>query len=171
MKEINKKEIEKLLEIISPAPLLRIGHFADKGTTIPSYLDKFCMEHEYEYLLNCTNEEYLKNIQNRLSFSSASTIKYFPLSRANYMQHGKFYDYLFLDAYVDTQEQTNIIKRSHKVIKNAGLIFIFLPSSDNALLWRYKEILEDNYFVATSDIDLGKNWKVIISKKMHGWGG
>jgi len=101
MKEIETNEIDKLLQIITPAPLLRIGHFSDQGTVLPRRLDAFCATHAYDYLLNCTTEAYHKEILqlgDKQVFSDTTAIRYFSLERPNYMQHGKFYDYLFVAA-------------------------------------------------------------------------
>ncbi len=170
-KPIDIHEIEKLLEIIQPAPLLRIGHFSDGGTTLPRCLDLFCREHKYEYLLNCTTEAYTQTIQTAGKLSDASTVKYFPLERANYMQHGRFYDYLFVSADISADARASFLQKAHRVIKNAGLILIFLPKEESVALDSWNRLLEEHYFVATSDILLDENWRVVISKKMHGWGG
>ena len=171
MKTIEKNEIEKLLQIIKPAPLLRIGHFSDTGEALPACLDRFCHEQGYEYLLNCTTEEYFQTMQTEGKFSDSTTLKYFALERPNYMQHGKFYDYLFVSSQIAADTQVSFLKKAHRVIKNAGLILIFLPKEERKALDRWRELLEEHYFVATSDIVLDENWRVIISKKMHGWGG
>ncbi len=171
MKTIEKNEIEKLLEIIKPAPLLRIGHFSDEGSILPACLDSFCREHDYEYLLNCTTESYFQTMQTEGKLSDTAAVKFFSLERPNYMQHGKFYDYLFVSSQIAADTQVSFLKKAHRVIKNAGLILIFLPQEERKALDRWRDLLEEHYFVATSDIVLDENWRVIISKKMHGWGG
>ena len=171
MKNIEKNEIEKLLEIIKPAPLLRIGHFSDGGEILPACLDSFCREAGYEYLLNCTTESYFQTMQTEGKLSDTATIKFFSLERPNYMQHGKFYDYLFVSSQIAADTQVSFLKKAHRVIKNAGLILIFLPREERKTLDQWRRLLEERYFVATSDIVLDENWRVIISKKMHGWGG
>lgn len=170
MKELAQIEIEKLLEIISPAPLLRIGHFSDQGTVIPHAIDHFCAAQGYEYLLNCTSESYLQSVLAD-TYTDACTAKHFPLERPNYMQHGKFYDYLFVSAQIREGARVEFLKKTHRVIKNAGLILLFLPRDDRAAPAAWQTLLEEHYFVATSMIDLDAQWRVIISKKMHGWGG
>jgi len=170
-KPIDIHEIEKLLEIITPAPLLRIGHFSDSGSVLPICLDHFCAEREYVYLLNCGTETYAKTIQVDGNFSGLSTVRYFPIDRPNYMQHGRFYDYLFVSADIAPDARASFLQKCHRTIKNAGLILIFLPKEERDTLAIWNELLEENYFVATSDLLLDEHWRVVISKKMHGWGG
>jgi len=170
MEEITPAEIEKLLEIISPAPLLRIGHFSDHGITIMQCLDNLCKTQGYEYLLNCTSRAYMQSIQ-VLPHSDACTIRYFSLDRSSYMQHGKFYDYLFVSAKIAADARESFLKKSHRVIKNAGLILLFVPREDRDASLAWQALLEKHYYVATSTIDLDAKWQVIVSKKMHGWGG
>ncbi len=169
--EIEAGEIEKLLSIIQPAPLLRIGHFSDEGETLPALLNQFCDREGYAYLLNCTTTDYHERLHSRYNSEPACTIKLFDLARPNYMQHGKFYDYLFVTSEIAASQRASFLQKSHKVIKNAGLILIFLPSSaTEETAWWY-ELLEEYYFVATNTIVLDNYWSVVISKKMHGWGG
>lgn len=174
MNEIEENEINTLLQIIAPAPLLRIGHFSDQGTTLPHCLDAFCATHDYDYLLNCTSQTYHDRIMQQSKvqlYEDATTVKYFSLERPSYMQHGKFYDYLFVTANIIPSIRKAFLQKAHKVIKNAGLILIFVPKNSQQETAQWTALLEEHYFVATSNVDLGQEWRVIISKKMHGWGG
>jgi len=171
MKEIEQSEVEKLLTIIQPAPQIRIGHFSDRGEPLPHILSSFCHTNGYEYILNCTNEDYYKSMQQVYTAYPACTVKEFNLSRPSYMQHGKFYEYLFISCDILPEERIPFLQKAHRVIKNAGLILLFIPRSDYHTLETWRELLEEHYFVATSSIDLDTEWRVIISKKMHGWGG
>ena len=169
--DIATTEIEKLLEIIPPAPQIRIGHFSDKGEALPRVLSRFCEENDYSYLLNCTDQSYYHTMLPRYEAAAHTTVKAFDLNRPNYMQHGKFYDYLFVSCTIPAQESAAFLQKSHRVIKNAGLILLFLPKDDAQAREEWEGLLEEHYFVATSHIDLDERWQVIISKKMHGWGG
>jgi len=171
MKEIESSEVEKLLSIIQPAPQIRIGHFSDRGETLPKALSSFCEQNSYTYLLNCTDKHYHASMLSQYEAQSSTVVKWFSLDRPNYMQHGKFYDYLFVSCTIADEQKVSFLKKSHTVIKNAGLILLFIPKSDHKALKTWTEYLEEHYFVATSSITLGEEWQVIISKKMHGWGG
>ena len=174
MKEIEENEINALLQIIAPAPLLRIGHFSDDGMTLPRCLDAFCAAHGYDYLLNCTSQTYYDHMiqqDNMQPYADTTTIKHFSLERPSYMQHGKFYDYLFVTADIAPSAREAFLQKAHKVIKNAGLILIFVPKNAQEETVQWTALLEEHYFVATSNVDIGQEWRVIISKKMHGWGG
>jgi len=169
--DIKISEIEKLLSIIQPAPLLRIGHFSDRGEHLPKILNQFCATHTYEYLLNCTTSDYYTRLHAQYDKEEACTIKLFDLDRPNYMQHGKFYEYLFVSTQIAPEQRVSFLKKSHRVIKNAGLILIFLSHENHEEQAHWYQLLEENYFVATNTITLDTEWSVIISKKMHGWGG
>jgi len=169
--DIETSEIQKLLGIIQPAPLLRIGHFSDSGKILPSVLNQFCATHTYEYLLNCTEPNYYTALLTHYKEEPSCTIKQFDLNRPNYMQHGKFYDYLFVSATIASDQREAFLQKCHRVIKNAGLILIFFSSKEHEEQAHWYQLLEENYFVATNMIILDTAWSVIISKKMHGWGG
>lgn len=171
MKDIEIDEIKKLLPIIKQAPLVRVGHFSDHGETLSSALSSFCIENDHDYILNCTDDEYFDKIQNKYIEMQKCRIKNFNLKRPNYMLQGKFYDYLFVSIDINTEGRESFLQKCHKVIKNAGLILIFVPHNDHILASSWKILLDENYYVATSTIDVGNTWDVIISKKMHGWGG
>ena len=85
------------------------------------------------------------------------------------MMHGKFYDYLFVQMKMDDKE--TLLTKFHKIIKNAGLILIFVKSDNLSEIYEFERLLEENYYVATSKIEIDSNYTLIISKKMHGWGG
>lgn len=171
MKAIEKREIEKVLEIVKPAPLIRIGHFADSGEDIPEVLSKFCDAYDYEYVLNCTDNAFFAQMKEHYSYLKTNNIRSFNMSRASYMQQGKFYDYLFVSSFIDPDDRETFLQKAHKVIKNAGLILIFIESKQKKDIYQWNSLLEENYFVATNAVELDSSWSVIISKKMHGWGG
>ena len=171
MKEIAQSEVEKLLTIIQPAPLLRIGHFSDQAETLSDLLYQYCEHYDYEYILNCTKASYYKKLQSLYQESAVCHMQSFNLDRPNYMQHGKFYDYLFVSCDVPPEARESFLQKTHSIIKNAGLILLFVPTVERKALAHWTRLLEENYFVATNTIDLDREWSVVISKKMHGWGG
>ena len=134
-------------------------------------LNQFCNTHAYEYLLNCTQSSYYETLRPLYESASACSLKHFDLDRPSYMQHGKFYEYLFVSATIAPEQRASFLQKCHRVIKNAGLILIFLPQEATQESAQWYQLLEEHYFVATNSILLGKEWSVIISKKMHGWGG
>ena len=171
MEDITHQEIDKLLTIIKPAPLIRIGHFSDKGDILPQKLSSFSQDNEYEYTLNCTSKEYLEKKKPIYEEIEQCSVKLFDLNRKSYMLQGKFYDYLFVSCDIEKSNRDLFFKKSHRVIKNAGLILIFVQNEQASQANEWIRLLEENYFVATSTIKLDEIWNVIISKKMHGWGG
>jgi hypothetical protein len=68
--------------------------------------------------------------------------------------------------------RSDFLKKTHSIIKNAGMILIFLPKEERTQYYEWTALLEEHYYVASSIIDdLFEHYDVIISKKMHGWGG
>jgi hypothetical protein len=84
---------------------------------------------------------------------------------------GKFYEYLFVTCDIKDNIKASFLQKCHKAIKNAGLIVIFILKDDHEQTAIWTQLLEENYFVATSSIQLSKSYDVVISRKMHGWGG
>jgi hypothetical protein len=164
MENIDIKELKKLLVIIKDAPNIRVGHFSSCGIGVAKLLESFCREKEYEYVLYTITKEYQEIVANVIS-----SAKYFNLARPKYMLNGKFFDYLFVTA--DINDKESFIKKAHGVIKNAGEIIIFIETNDYANRDLWYRLLEENYYVATSCIEVDSNYSVIVSKKMHGWGG
>jgi hypothetical protein len=67
--------------------------------------------------------------------------------------------------------QKQFTKTVYTHIKNGGNIIIFLPKNNLRVLDSWRQTLEENYFVASNTIDIFDEYEVLISKKMHGWGG
>jgi len=164
MEMIDINEFKKLLVIIKDAPNLRIGHFSDVSIEVAKELNSFAESKNYEYILYATNKEYATEISKTIPKA-----KFFDLNRAKYMQNGKFFDYLFVEA--DIKNKEDFVKKVHSIIKNAGQIIIFVKREDYSSIDEWNRYLEENYYVANSLIEVDSNHSVIISKKMHGWGG
>ena len=81
------------------------------------------------------------------------------------------YDYLFVSSNIPDEVKLPFLKKTYAVIKNAGNIIIFVPKGDYPQIHLWGQLLEENNFVATNTLDIFSNYDVIISKKMHGWGG
>ena len=171
MKNIEQARLQQLLEIIQPAPMQRIGHFSDGGQMMIEALSEFCKDKEYEYILNCTNEDFYNGSADAYNNKEWVKIKNFDLNRRSYLLHGKVYEYLFVSSVIPIESRESFLQKSHKSIKNAGLIILFVPKNDYAQIEEWSRLLEANYYVATNTIDIFENYELIVSKKMHGWGG
>jgi len=164
MKSINIDEVKKLLVIIKDAPSIRVGHFSDSFIELSALLEEFCNSRDYEYILYAINKEFEESAKDIVK-----NVKLFNLKRAKYMQNGKFFDYLFVSA--DIKDIESFVKKAHSVIKNAGEIIILVEKNNYKIIDLWRNYLEENYYVATNIIEIDANYSVIISKKMHGWGG
>jgi len=169
MKNIESDEIEKLLGIISPAPLVRIGHFVDDIGEEIDVLRRFCDRNDYEYFLSSLKNEIYAPLE-KYHGHLVSKIQQLDIHKQSYMRHGIFYDYLFVSAGIESEERAAFVQKCHKVIKNAGLFMLFLRKG-NTRPQEWMNLLEEHYFVATSTIEIGRGYVVVIGKKMHGWGG
>jgi hypothetical protein len=172
MKPLERKSLEKLLGIVPDHPVIRLLHFADSGTEAPQILADFATRKGYEYQINCLDETFFASMQHRFGDSKSVKPVKFTLQRPRYMIQGKIFDYVFVTAPITEEMREAFLQRVHPIIKNGGNILLFLPKGDRTQRWEWTALLEENYYVATSTIDdLFAHYDVVISKKMHGWGG
>ena len=175
MKQLDTKSINQLLSIINIYPSIRIMHFSQNQPNLNSAILKLSQTNGYEFQLNSTTTEDYENSKNQFKESSNISIANFNLNRPRYNIQAKQYDYLFVSTKIEDEEILKFLKKSHSIIKNAGLILIFIPKvdkiSDYDTIYRWNSLLEESYFVATNSIDISLDYDVIVSKKMHGWGG
>jgi hypothetical protein len=165
MKNIDLLELEKILVIIKDFPNTRVGYFCDRGLNTPKAVESYCKDKDIEYILNATTKEYYEAIKDSIKS------RYFNLKRGRYLLNGKFYDYLFVDMNIEDSEKEDFLRKCHTAIKNGGLILIFVKKDDFKDIDNWNRLLEENYYVATNVVDIDSNSSLIISRKMHGWGG
>jgi len=171
MKQLEAHKIDQLLGIVNLYPGIRIMHFSDGSHLLTKKIHQLCETHGYEYQLNCISDICYRKSAAKYGGSKAIRIKHFDLRRPRYAIQAKKYDYLFVTCEVPEGERENFVKKSYGAIKNAGLILIFVPRGERMQIDTWKELLQEHYFVATNTLDLFSEYDVIISKKMHGWGG
>jgi hypothetical protein len=164
--KVDKKEFKKILGIIKDFPNVRIGHFCDSGVEVAKLIEEYSKDRDMEYILNVTNRDFYEKIKDEFPKS-----RFFNLKRPKYFLNGKFYDYLFVESKIDSSEREEFLKKCHSTIKNSGLILIFTKNRDYQNIDEWSRLLEENYYVATSVIDIDEKNSIIISRKMHGWGG
>jgi hypothetical protein len=159
--------LKKLLDIIPKNhPALRVAHFSDRDTILVDLLEDIASKQDLEYQLNITDISLYDKIAQKTN-PNTKLIK-FNLNRPKYMIQGKLYDFVLVTC--ETKKLDDFLQKVHPIIKNAGNIIFLLPKSSDTKL--YEELLEKNYFVATSIMDdLLSDELVLISRKMHGWGG
>jgi hypothetical protein len=171
MKNLEKEKLQTLLEIIGSDPSQRIVHFTDGGKTFIDTLFDYCFSKEYLYQINCTDSTSFENISEKFKESTIAKVRKLPLERKSYMMQGKQYDYLFVTSSITEELRDVFLKRTYKIILNAGNIVVLIPKNDYTQRYNWIALLEENYYVATNTIDdLFEHYDVIISKKMHGWG-
>ncbi len=172
MKNLETDKLKTLLEIIGNNPSVQVAHFSSGGTQLISALDAYCSSRGYWYQINITSEPFYKEMKEKFKNTSTTMVNHFHLKRRSYMIQAKQYDYLFVSIDIEETFQDDFFKRAYKTIMNAGNILMFIPKGDIKKRYSLIASLEENYFVASSVIDdLFENYDVVISKKMHGWGG
>ena len=172
MNPIEEHKLSQLLEIIAHAPALRIAHFSEEGEQLVRILSQFCTKNNYEYQLNITQPSFFETMKEQYQENPLVQCMHFNLTRPRYMMQGKVYDYLFITIPIEASMQSDFLQKVHGIIKNAGLILIFIPKGDTTQRYSWMTLFEEHYFVASSTIDdLFEHYDVLISKKMHGWGG
>ncbi len=171
MKRLEEEKVDQLLGIIKLYPTVSIMHFSDGSHLLSKKIFQLCQHNSYEYRLNCTADISYEKMMQKYSAAEHITIKRFDLQMPRYMMPSKGYDYVFVTTAVADAEKSSFLAKTYPLIKNGGLIIIFIPKSDPAQHSLWIEYLQDNYFVATNRLELFANYDLIISKKMHGWGG
>ncbi|MCB4764991.1 MAG: hypothetical protein LGB73_04015 [Sulfurovum sp.] len=172
MKMIEKEKLNQLLTIIPNYPMIRLLHFAESGIDMPKILDHFVSQKHYEYQLNCTDKNYFTLINMHLDNTKHTKLQFFSLDRPRYIQQGKLYDFVFVTSIIEEEKQETFLQKLHPLIKNGGNILLFLPKKDYSQRFEWMRLMEKNYYVASNTIDnLFLHYDLLISKKMHGWGG
>ena len=171
MKQLEEEKIDQLLDIINLYPSIRIMQFSDGSHLLSKKISRLCEENDYEYQLNCTNDTFYQKSTLKYADSDLVKVKHINLDQPRYAIQAKMYDYLFVSSDIPDDKKLSFLKKSYSVIKNAGIIIIFLPKGDHPQTDLWTQLLEENNFVATNTLDIFSNYDLIISKKMHGWGG
>ncbi len=172
MKNLEKNQLDLLLNIIGSNPSQYIVHFTDGGTQLITALHNYCLPKDYLYQINCTKNIFYDNIVKEYENSNFTKVKNFTLQRKSYMTQGKQYDYLFVSSTIQNEDRNEFLKKAYNIILNAGNIIIFIEKDNLKERDVWTQLLEDNYFVATNIIsNMFENYDIVISKKMHGWGG
>jgi len=171
MKQLEEEKIDQLLGIINLYPSIRIMQFSDGSHLLSRKISRLCEENDYEYQLNCTSDIFYQKSTLKYADSDRVKVKLINLEQPRYAIQAKMYDYLFVTSDIPDEKKLSFLKKSYGVIKNAGIIIIFVPKGDYSQIHLWSQLLEDNNFVATNTLNIFSNYDVIISKKMHGWGG
>jgi len=171
MKQLEEEKIDQLLGIINLYPSIAIAHFSSGSHLLSAKISRLCEMHDYEYRLNCTAQNCYEKALEAYAQSKHTLVKHFDLGRPRYTIQAKIYDYLFVTTEIADRDKASFLQKSYGVIKNAGLILIFVAKGDLKERHLWTELLQEKNFVATNTLDIFTEYEVIISKKMHGWGG
>jgi len=170
MKQLEKKAIEQLLSIIPNHPAQRIMQISSGGKELTDNILELVKKEDYEFLLTITDENFYNSIKEKYDNESHCSVKLIKFENRRYVSMAKMYDYIFVTAEVPNESSNEFSKKIHSHIKNAGNLILFLPKNDLKTLDSWREILTENLFVAINNIDMFKNYEILIAKKMHGWG-
>ena len=171
MKTLEKDQLENLLDIIGSNPSQQIVHFSDSEEMFTKILSEYCEKRDYLYQINCTDKLIFEEATELFKDEKNTKVMNFNLARPSYMIQAREYNFLFLTANIEDEIRDDFLKKVHKIIRSAGSIVIFLEKNGYAQLDSWVASLEEKLFVSTSIVDdMFKEYDVIISKKMHGWG-
>jgi hypothetical protein len=170
MKSLEKEGIEQLLSIVPNYPATRILEINDGGEDLSLELKRFSKNREFEYLLDTVDEEFYNRAKELYSDGEFCIVHKIKLEQRRYVNMAKQFDFAFITATIPLEFREEFLKKVHSHIKNSGNIILFLPKNDFKLRALWWQSLEDTLFVAINNIDLFKNYEIIIAKKMHGWG-
>ena len=171
MKNLEKDQLENLLDIIGSNPSQQIVHFSDNEEMFKKNLSEYCEKRDYLYQINCTDKLFYEQATELHKGEKNTKVMNFNLARPSYMIQAREYNFLFLTAKIEEKIRDEFLKKAHKIIRSAGSIVIFIEKKGYAQRDSWVASLEENLYVATSIIDdMFEHYDVIISKKMHGWG-
>lgn len=171
MKHIELDKLRKLLEIVGPYPYTAVAHFSDNNLEISQTIYDYCHAKSYDYQVNATDKVFYAKLHEAFEGKEGIRIIDFSLKRPKYLIQGKTYEYLFVTIDLPPEQRDDFLRKAHEIVRNAGNILLFVPSTEDKERYAWEKLLEQNYYVATNTInDLFEDYDVIISKKMHGWG-
>jgi len=170
MKNLELKKIEQLLSIIPDHPATQIMHITQSDKELSTALETLVTQRDYTLLINVIDDDFYDEIKENYS-ADACSVKKMKFEQRRYATMAKLFDYVFVTADIPNELQNQFAKTIHGHMKNAGNIILFLEKNNLKVLDRWQQVLEENYFVATNTIDMFEEYEILISKKMHGWGG
>ncbi len=171
MKNLEKDQLEDLLEIIGANPSQQIIHFSDSGEMFTKILSEYCQKRDYLYQINCTDKLFYEQATELHKDENNTKVMNFNLARPSYMIQAREYNFLFLTAEIEEEIRDAFLKKAYKIIRGAGSIVIFIEKKGYSQRDSWVASLEENLYVSTSIIDdMFEHYDVIISRKMHGWG-
>ncbi|MEA3456028.1 MAG: hypothetical protein U9R26_05945 [Campylobacterota bacterium] len=171
MKQLEEENIDQLLDIINLYPSIRIMQISDGSHLLSKKISQLCEENEYEFQLNCNSDIFYQKSILKYADADHVKVKLINLEQPRYAIQAKMYDYLFVSSTIPDAQKSSFLKKTYGAIKNAGIIILFVSKGESAQHDLWTQLLEDNNFVATNILDIFSNYDLIISKKMHGWGG
>ncbi|NPA60744.1 MAG: hypothetical protein GXO06_00475, partial [Epsilonproteobacteria bacterium] len=168
MSRFEESGILNLLSIIPDHPATRIMHITKDEIEFVEQIKRFVEIKNYEYLINTLDRHFLRDIEELKS--KRVSIKYVSLKQRRYVNMAKLYDFVFVTTIIPDRVLDIFLNRIHSHIRNAGNIIFLIERDRDDKRYRLYDLLEKNYFVATNSIDIFRDYEVVISKKMHGWG-
>ncbi len=172
MKNLEQDKVEQLLQIIQDKPGQRIVHFSDGSHILTKNLSEFCENHHSDYYLYCTKDAFYDKSVTKYAGQAHMHIVKFNLRRPRYMMQAVEYDYLIATLDFAEEDKAVFLEKCYPIIRTGGNIIILIPNSSYMERDEWRDLLVEQYYVSTNIIeDLFEHYDVIISKRMHGWGG
>ncbi|MEA3455279.1 MAG: hypothetical protein U9R26_02110 [Campylobacterota bacterium] len=171
MKNLEKEPLETLLSIMGSTPSFKIAHFTDGGEELIEMLNEYCISHEYQYQVNCTEKTFYEKVDEHYKDIKNTKVVNFPLQRRSYMIQSQEYNFIFVTTEIEENFRKDFLQRVHKIIRSAGNLILFLPKRGYTERDNWIAALEESLYVSTSVIDdMFEHYDIILSRKMHGWG-
>jgi len=144
-------------------------HFIDRETPLIAPLLEVTKACEGEYQILCLTEASCELLSHRFTLTDAIKVRPVFWSQPRYHVQAKLYDFVFVESPVPNPK--HFLKTIYTAMKNAANIFILLPSEHKDEIETWRNIMEENYYVAFSTFALNDTIQIVSAKKMHGWGG
>ncbi len=169
MKRVEKSGVDMLMQIVSNHyPNQQILHITDCSNDLHDYLIELAKERNYEYDLKyiCDDEP---GFSKEITYDRCR-VQRLDLAAKAYNRHARLYEYAFITIGDDllSENLEEFLKKIYRLMKNSGIV-VFLLEKGGVVEKTIDKDLEDGYFVATSHIDIFKEYDVVNARKMHGW--
>ena len=150
--------IEPLFALIPNHPGVYISIIEDENFD--------CLDELINYANSIEATLHVKSLNDK-NYPESLHVDEFRFEQNRYNNHAVQYDFIFVCANIDKQNDTlDIANKLYRVLKNAGHAFVVCKKESTAKL---ALTLEESNFVALNTIDLNSEFDVISAKKMHGW--
>jgi hypothetical protein len=155
----------KVLESLQPYPNMQFLLFTPRWGPLEATLLEYVERGEHSLLVYTMNE----SLERELPVSPRLRHHPYRVEQPRYNLRGRLYNHAFVLG-LPGDEPESFARKVYTGIANAGGLYLLFEREDSALEDWEAALLRGNY-VASSHIDLDEHSRMLVARKMHGWGG